>query len=543
MANLKALDGDSTEIYLGATGAGTDLDPLRVLHSDPVAQDLLQELVDLLPIGLSNGKLVVEAATSDALLVTVRDRLIDIVASTDTLETLLTNLNAYADGLETLLTTTNSTQSAIEANQATQIARTPILGPAVAANSMPVVLSSDGPFATNFGLANSAPAISDTAPADLIALIKRLLSVKLPSALLGDRLKTDSLVRSLFRKWRDDFAGTALNPAAWSVIQAGAGQSITVGSSELTIASGTTANSETILRSVESFTIPFRVFAIYLLNQRIINQEFYIEVVDSTGGHYAQWLFNGVSGSEGRIATANAGNGLPNTAVSFGFSTAYQIVEIELSPDEINFCTRISDSASVRGQGAVRTRQIPDPNLQYFVQIRAKNLGTAPASTTNFKLDSIAVQDIEEITAELTAGRGGGNLNQSIPITAPSSIPVNFPVATSVYDFFSYFTDFAALFTANQVLSATARNSLLQRNRVRGTLLTDQLGTITIEQSADATVYIQTHIFTPATIPSTLAFLFSFELYRQYYRIKYTNGGTASTTMNLSTAMFANGSS
>ncbi|MCC5644788.1 hypothetical protein LC607_17950 [Nostoc sp. CHAB 5824] len=53
------------------------------------------------------------------------------------------------------------------------------LGTKTAANSLPVTLSSDGAFSTNFGSTSDSAATTDTASFSLIALFKRLLSVTL----------------------------------------------------------------------------------------------------------------------------------------------------------------------------------------------------------------------------------------------------------------------------------------------------------------------------------------------------------------------------
>lgn len=57
--------------------------------------------------------------------------------------------------------------------------RIPTLGAKPAASSLPVVLSSDGPFATNFGQVADAAASTDTGSFSFLAFIKRLLSVTL----------------------------------------------------------------------------------------------------------------------------------------------------------------------------------------------------------------------------------------------------------------------------------------------------------------------------------------------------------------------------
>ncbi len=72
--------------------------------------------------------------------------------------------------------------------------KTPTLGANTAANSQPVTLANDGVFAVAFGATTDAAASTDTATASFLSLFKRLLSIKLPSQLSGDRLKTESLV-------------------------------------------------------------------------------------------------------------------------------------------------------------------------------------------------------------------------------------------------------------------------------------------------------------------------------------------------------------
>lgn len=305
---LKARDGDSNLVHLQSSGTGTQLDPLIVEHSDPVAQSLLQNLLERFPTALLENKLATDSTSTDLLLESVRDRLIDIASSTDTLEALITALNGYVDAVEGLLTTANSTQTAlsgfvdqlegytdgietnqatqiiqltelrdrlptagtaseatlaqvrdrlielagytdtletlltslnsytdgletltstgnatstaisgfvdqlegytdgIEGNQATQTARleairdrTPVLGSATSANSTPVVLSSDGPFSTNFGAVADTAATSDTGSFGLLGLIKRLLSIKLPTALSDDRFKVENISVSTAR--------------------------------------------------------------------------------------------------------------------------------------------------------------------------------------------------------------------------------------------------------------------------------------------------------------------------------------------------------
>lgn len=66
----------------------------------------------------------------------------------------------------------------------------PAKGSATAANSIPVVLSSDGPFATNFGVQADTEATTDTGSFSFISFVKRLLNTKLK---IGQQTKAASL--------------------------------------------------------------------------------------------------------------------------------------------------------------------------------------------------------------------------------------------------------------------------------------------------------------------------------------------------------------
>lgn len=214
------------------------------------------------------------------------------------------------------------------------------------------------------------------------------------------------LVNTLRNPWRDDFAGSSLNSTYWTTVQQGSGHTITVTSSELRIATGTTANTETIMRSNLTFTVPFRVWFIYYLSQRIANQEFYLEVVNANGTMVAQWLFDGTSATSGRYNVTNAGTSGTASSVTITSTASYSIAEIELFPDEVYFATRAVDSTSQKAYTYCRTRLIPDPNQEYYIRIRAKNLSTAPASSTTLYVDAVVVQDIAELATEITSARG-----------------------------------------------------------------------------------------------------------------------------------------
>lgn len=337
-----------------------------------------------------------------------------------------------------------------------------------------------------------------------------------------------ALVRSMYRKWREDFNGNALS-ADWVRQQTGAGHTVNVGSSNLAIATGTTPNTETIITGTVPFTIPFRVLFTFAISQRVANQEFYLEVVDASGNHRASIIFDGTSSSTAKLNCANNGNSTGSISLT-NFSTGgYGIAELEVSSDEINLYARSVNSSSGRSTNITLTRQIPDPNLEYFLRIRAKNL-VPPPTTTTFTLDAILVQDLEEITAEITAGRGGGGANQCVPVVFPSIPNVaisNVPSVTTI--------NASSIVAANTPLIA---NFIFTSNNytstgyafVRGWVRTDQPGTLIIQQSQDATIWEQ--LF-PAINCAAGITPFEQKLYSQYFRFVYTNGAQAQTLFRL----------
>jgi hypothetical protein len=92
--------------------------------------------------------------------------------------------------------------------------RIPTLGAKTASQSIPVTLSSDGAFSINFGATTDTAATTDTGTFSFLAFVKRLLSIKLdialsaisnklPTALVSDRIKTNTIGASL------DLSGSA----------------------------------------------------------------------------------------------------------------------------------------------------------------------------------------------------------------------------------------------------------------------------------------------------------------------------------------------
>lgn len=240
-------------------------------------------------------------------------------------------------------------------------------------------------------------------------------------------------VKSTQKKWKTDFAGTSLDSTKWETVQQGAGHTISVLNGELTIATGTTINTETILLSRETFTIPFRSLFGFMISQKIANQEFHMELVsiDPVTGlvddkNIAGWKIAQADSATNDYAKYRVGaSGITvqeSPAVDTNVAqTAYGIYEIEAFADECWFHARPMDSPAGRSYSNVKHQNIPHPNGVYKVRLRAKNLATAPASSTNFKFQFVNVVDYAELTAEITAGRGNVAQGQAIAVQFPAA--------------------------------------------------------------------------------------------------------------------------
>lgn len=236
----------------------------------------------------------------------------------------------------------------------------------------------------------------------------------------------NQLVSSLRSAWRDDFNGNDLNPLAWTIVQNDAGQTISVAGGELTIDAGTDANAVTIIRSVGMFSIPFRAWLIGRISQRIANQEIRLEIVNAAGDMKAGWLLDGTSATQGKYYSANGGNLNESAASNIPTMATDNCVELELFVDEFWAIQRGVDSTATRTNSYCLTRNIPNPDEPYYLQISVANGATPPASDTQLILGAVAVQDINELTAEITGGRGDDKGAKSIAVAV-----ANMPAVTS----------------------------------------------------------------------------------------------------------------
>lgn len=335
-------------------------------------------------------------------------------------------------------------------------------------------------------------------------------------------------ISGLVTAFRDDFNGVALNPDEWTV-QLGAGMAINVAGGELSISSGVTANSETIITGNTPFTVPFRLWFILRMSQRIANQEFYLEAVNAAGDMLAQWLLDGVTATAAKIDAKNGGNTSAGAlAYTINATGADGILETQLFPDECWFRSQAADSNAGRNLGVVRTRNIPDPNDEYFIRIRVKNLGVAPASSTSLVLGAVCGQDINEVPVEITGGQGTGVMAQTVAVVLPGGTVVMLQN--------TYYNDTVTPLAASAAFTGTVRDhgvsgSYIQR--FTATAFADQAGTLYIDMSNDNVTWRQAK-------KSPLVAGDSVELsvvsVTRYYRARFVNGAVAQTAFMLNSS-------
>jgi len=125
------------------------------------------------------------------------------------------------------------------------------------------------------------------------------------------------------KAFRTTFASaipSGVDSAFFTVIQTGAGMTVSQNNGNLAITTGTTVNDETILRSTQSFSGPMALRWAAILSQRIVNNNFYIELVDVIGDNLAYTINSSTSVTvtipSNPFTTANTGQSLIMQAIT-----------------------------------------------------------------------------------------------------------------------------------------------------------------------------------------------------------------------------------
>lgn len=256
-----------------------------------------------------------------------------------------------------------------------------------------------------------------------------------------------------------NFQGASMPQDGFTVMATGAGQSVSLGGAlngarYVAITGGTTISAQTIIESDELVTLPVRVNASVSLSQRIVNHECFLELAgcdefgvvqeDATGP--LNWIairWDGTTAANAVVLTrSNGGSVAVSASTAFG-TTAATGTGPNFIPaftyDLLCYAERIIasgyavDSLAAPGATAARTTNLPNPLVQYKIRFRVKNGGSAPASTTDFRLHQVRVIDQTRLTAEITGGVGrAADAQSAIPVTGAVTVSGTVTSSTTV---------------------------------------------------------------------------------------------------------------
>ena len=256
---------------------------------------------------------------------------------------------------------------------------------------------------------------------------------------IGGYHAEEMVAQNVITSFRDDFGGTALDPNKWELVQTGPGMAISFPggtTSYLNINSGVTPNSETIIRALPVFQLPVRLNCGVSASQRIVNTEFFVEYIKcdadgvplttapnqtnaGTSPDYAALKFDGTSTTSALMIAR--GGGAPetvsasvpiNTTAATGTSPNFvpaNALDLTVTGEHLTAFSSGIDQVSIANPARRITQCAPDPQAFYRLQIRVRNLGTAPASATNWRAHFIRVQSDVRMPVDIMGGLGGIN--------------------------------------------------------------------------------------------------------------------------------------
>lgn len=224
---------------------------------------------------------------------------------------------------------------------------------------------------------------------------------------------------------RDDFGGSSLNTSKWWAIATGTGMAYSVTGSELVITTGTTSGDELVFRSkarwrADNLRADFQI----RLSQRIANQEFRVRLTTLDGSSYVEWMFDGTTATTQKIQSAQNGSTYTTSATS--------LPTLATNPPAYGYNIDLRRGSAVWGYRLLhsysqttytsqqRDRLFPTADEEVYVEIRAKNTGTA-GSTTTFAVDVVNVQHDAPVGVTVEGGTGGIESTRSVPVTLAGS--------------------------------------------------------------------------------------------------------------------------
>lgn len=327
--------------------------------------------------------------------------------------------------------------------------------------SIPGVLGVTGPLTDAQLRAAPVQVIDDAVLAALAAVATEAtiaaINAKLP-ALSGGRLpivlppgQTSAvgavLVGNNKSKIRDEFPAGGLNPDLWDLVNLGTGMTVTTGNgttgSYLAIASGQTTNTETIIRSKDSFTLPVRLAAFVTASNRIANTECFVELIEvdaagapvtvaasqtnaGTARNHASVKFDGTTATSALVTVrsggapefVSAGSTITTTAATGTGPNFFPagFVELQATGEHVALLQAAIDVNTAATVARRVTQAAPNPEALYKLQIRVRNLASAPASSIDWRVHAIRLFDYTRLTAEVIGGPGHGAAAMAVAV-------------------------------------------------------------------------------------------------------------------------------
>lgn len=276
-----------------------------------------------------------------------------------------------------------------------------------------------------------------------------------------------------------NFMGASMPQDGFSTVSTGTGMTVSLdgvanGSRYLKIATGTTTNQVTIIEHSQLFTLPCRLSVQLSMSQRIANQEVWISLegvdgagvveTDGTGPlNFVALVFDGTTAANAKIVSRNkSGSIATGTAAAVGTTAATgstpnfipaMTYDIQAHQERVVASGYAVNSVAVSAGTIAYNLALPDPAKKYKLRFRIRNLGTAPASTTDVRIHAVRVLDMARLAAELTGGVGRTDGQAGVPVTGAVTATVSGTVTANT-----------ATPTASAVNSAATTNATLVKN-------------------------------------------------------------------------------
>lgn len=243
------------------------------------------------------------------------------------------------------------------------------------------------------------------------------------------------LTSNLHYYYAEDFAELVEVKEYWELVQLGAGMRVAVGGDDwttqtptgdpndimsyLTIHSGTTPGSETIIRSKFTIKPPVVLGWIGRVSQAVANQECVVEMIDTAHmppDEWTRWKFTGVDSGAYTIEWGNENQGSSSvvSGLGNGYVTADRMYEVELDVYHLNAYDRTPNQNEIRTSRVTVHSFLPSAHEEYYIQIRLKNLPGYAGGETYFHIHRVFLLDYTRQMTEIIGGRGNSNANQAL---------------------------------------------------------------------------------------------------------------------------------